>query len=72
MSYHSVWSRLLRAIAWLMRLKHFIVWKYGRKDGVSSPPTTYLTVKETDEALLAVAKLVQGQMFMDVLATLNA
>ena len=71
MSYYSAWSRLLRAIAWLMRLKHFIVWKYGRKEGVSSPPTSYLTVKETDEALLAEAKLVQGQMFMEVLRLLE-
>ena len=54
-----------------MRFKHFIVWKYGRKNGVSSPPTTYLTVRETDEALLAVAKLVQGQMFMEVLRMLR-
>ena len=37
LSYFSVWSRLLKAIAWLMRFKRFIVWKYGRKDGVSSP-----------------------------------
>jgi len=71
LSYFSVWSRLLKAIAWLMRFKRFIVWKYGRKDGVSSPPTTYLTVRETDEAVSSVAKLVQGQTFMEVLRMLK-
>ena len=38
---------------------------------MSSPPTTYLTIRETDEALLAVAKLVQGQMFMEVVRMLE-
>jgi len=71
LSYYSMWPRSLKAIIWLMRFKHFTVSKYGHKDRVSSPPTTYLAVRETDEALLAVAKLVLGQVLIDALRTLK-
>jgi len=59
---YSCWSKLKKAIAWLLKFKQWIV---NRK----STPAAMLTVEDLQNAEISILKLVQRQTFPDVIRT---
>ncbi|KAF4514212.1 UNVERIFIED_CONTAM: hypothetical protein B566_EDAN019445, partial [Ephemera danica] len=59
---YSSWTKLLRAVAWLLRFKFYVLWLYGRqlKENVQ---TGQLHVIELHLAESVIIKVIQGQCF---------
>ena len=60
LSRHSIFERLQRSVAWLLRFKTFLRWKYLRHD---KPETGFLTVNELETSSRAIFRLVQSRHF---------
>ena len=56
-------------MAWLLRFKTFICWKYG---GSNSPPISTLSAKDNKEATKQIVKLVQWDAFPEAMQRLSS
>ena len=57
LSYYSDWLRLRSAVAWMLRRKSYLMWKYKRLDALK-PSYSSLAVDEIDFSALEFLKLV--------------
>ena len=60
---YSSWYRLQKAIAWILRFKQYICYKYSHSKLTIAPTTGPLSVKEIDNATREVVKNVQRHSF---------
>jgi len=54
--YSTIWKKLIKATAWMIRFKQYILWKFiGKDSSYPHPSFSFLTVEETDVASLDLA-----------------
>ena len=69
--YYSDWTRLRRAVAWLMKLKKTLLYKCTDKGSNPKEESMFLTVDEINEAEAAIVMYVQRQNFLEEIRILE-
>ena len=64
--HYSTWKRLIKATAWMIRFKQYIMWNFSGKSSHPHPSCSLLTVKETDAASLDIVRFAQREVFPEV------
>ena len=69
-TYHSSWSKLVRAIAWMKRFQLFLLKKMAKKTSLD-PEAGCVSVEELQQATMYVIRYVQDEVFKAVKAKLT-
>ena len=67
LQHYSTWKRLIKATAWMIRFKQYIMLKFsGKESSYPHPSCSFLTVEDTDAASLDIVRFAQREVFPEV------